>query len=192
MPMVLPSLPDFVIESAKKYLHTHEKNLLDISQFRRAFEVAQAADQIVQRIGVVIPTSQEAVDAFLGAPMPPSIEKHQLGAVVQDSHTTSSIDVSRFHRGLIFGGEGNVLGYSNHGYRIGAGNVMADLGPWVIADFWGIMKTRNADGTGVAAPYLGLMKNTNPTRKNQEIQWGFKLSSKYSDPGYFVPFNVSE
>lgn len=187
----IPPLAPRIIDDAISFTRSRAEQ--EREKFNRALEIALSANSLVQGESVVLPTLEELMTNFLGGQI-----SHFNGSLVQDRHTTSSMNMSRFHQGRILTPDGKVLGYSHDWSRFGTTcEIMDDSGPLRASEFWGLMQTRNPNGTGVATPLLGIMEEIEgpPYQRASQLRdsenksrWGFKLSEDWKNPDYFVPF----
>lgn len=189
---IIKPLPTEVVAVAEDFICGLEE---DTTRYVRALELAKVADEMMQKVGVVIPTVEEVIDDLLGGPKPAKFETRPSGVYVQDGHTTAGFEMSRFHRGLLYQ-PGKVIGYSSDWSRFGTTMEMIDAsGPLRITNFWGLFRTRKEDGSDVATPLLGLMERVEGNSYSEaqrtgtegvRKQWGLKLSDDYKSPGYFM------
>jgi hypothetical protein len=194
---IIPQIPEDVLDAARACVSSStgfDKKLLE-----RAQKTAELADQIVQRVGVVLSKTQK--DLKEGLMMGVTFfhfDQDALGPLVQASHTTAGFEQGHFYRGLLF--DQCLIGYNNDWSRFEITMEMMDAsGPLRVTEFWGAMRVELPSGKGPAMPakpLIGLIKNTTGNsaserirlgRDDVQVQWGFRLSTDHRHPGYFVP-----
>ena len=186
---IIPPIPEDILNAARAY--TRSETQFDRKLLDQAHQLAEAANQIVQRVGVVTPaTLQEVIENLLMGVTPTHFDQDALGTLIQAGHTTAGYEQSHFYRGLLL--NQGVIGYNNDWSRFGTSLEVIDAsGPLRVTEFWGAMHIDLPSGRGPAMPAKPLMglikKTTGNSASDTRVQWGFRLSPDYKHSGYFIP-----
>lgn len=156
---ILPQIPDDILLRARVCVDAHQDPNL-----AKALELARAANDLIDSIGVRHRTREQALESILGSLRTSHLDLTEAGPLVQDSHTTSTYSDSHFQRGMLLGPH-LVLGYGLNSHRSSAifADIVQEIYPTGVLDmrrFWGKFLTGNSDGTGILSPRFGVQSYT--------------------------------